>query len=92
MQRYVVFGKIVEFYFYAFFLGGSLIDCLNNQIEPETVLKVFYQAVQAVRHLHSQDKPITHRDIKVCLTFFLRAWAFGNVIFFCLIGGKFSIG
>lgn len=38
---------------------------MGSQIEPETVLKVFYQACQAVKHLHSQSMPITHRDIKV---------------------------
>ncbi|KAJ6640225.1 Cyclin-G-associated kinase [Pseudolycoriella hygida] len=45
--------------------GGSLIDCMGAQIEPETILKVFYQACQAVKHLHSQSIPITHRDIKI---------------------------
>lgn len=38
---------------------------MGAQLEPETVLKVFYQACQAVKHLHSQSMPITHRDIKV---------------------------
>lgn len=38
---------------------------MGSQLEPETVLKVFYQACQAVKHLHSQSMPITHRDIKV---------------------------
>lgn len=44
-----------------------MIDCLGSPLEPETVLKVFYQACQAVKHLHSQSMPITHRDIKVIL-------------------------
>lgn len=38
---------------------------MGSQLEPETVLKVFYQACQAVKHLHTQSMPITHRDIKV---------------------------
>lgn len=42
---------------------------MGAQLEPETVLKVFYQACQAVKHLHSQSMPITHRDIKVVLTY-----------------------
>ncbi len=50
---------------FGLFTGGSLIDCMGTQFEPETVLKVFYQACQAVKHLHSQSMPITHRDIKV---------------------------
>lgn len=46
--------------------GGSLADCLHTDIEPETVLRLFYQAAQALRHLHnSQPEPVTHRDIKI---------------------------
>lgn len=47
---------------------------MGAQLEPETVLKVFYQACQAVKHLHSQSMPITHRDIKVVLI-----WCMGYV-------------
>lgn len=43
--------------------GGSLYDCLDQQLEPPTVLKIMYQATRAVAHLHSQG--INHRDIKV---------------------------
>lgn len=43
--------------------GGSLYDCLDQQLEPTTVLKIMYQATRAVAHLHSQG--INHRDIKV---------------------------
>lgn len=46
-------------------LGGSLIDCLDHSVEPETVLKLIYQATQAVKHMHLQSVPITHLDIKV---------------------------
>ncbi|XP_053679753.1 cyclin-G-associated kinase [Anopheles nili] len=45
--------------------GGSLYDCLEQDLAPETVLRVFYQATKAVAHLHSQSKPINHRDIKI---------------------------
>lgn len=45
--------------------GGSLYDCLENDLSPETVLRVFYQACRAVAHLHTQTVPINHRDIKV---------------------------
>lgn len=34
--------------------GGSLYDCLDQQLEPPTVLKIIYQATRAVAHLHSQ--------------------------------------
>lgn len=43
--------------------GGSLFDCLDQPMEPQTVLKVIYQATKALAHLHSQN--INHRDIKV---------------------------
>lgn len=43
--------------------GGSLYDCLDQALEPQTVLKVMYQATKAVAHLHSHN--INHRDIKV---------------------------
>lgn len=45
--------------------GGSLIDCLGTHIEPEIVLKIFFQATKAVGHMHAQSPPIVHRDIKV---------------------------
>ncbi|XP_055696686.1 cyclin-G-associated kinase [Lutzomyia longipalpis] len=45
--------------------GGSLVDCLQCALDPPTVLRVFYQAARAVKHLHSQHPPITHRDIKI---------------------------
>lgn len=45
--------------------GGSLIDCMGSAIEPETVLKVIYQITKAIGHMHSQNPPITHRDIKI---------------------------
>lgn len=43
--------------------GGSLYDCLDQPMEPQTVLKIIYQATKAVAHIHSQN--INHRDIKV---------------------------
>ena len=47
--------------------GGSLVDHLQKQ-RLETfaeVLQTFYQICQGVRHLHSQNPPIIHRDIKI---------------------------
>lgn len=43
--------------------GGSLYDCLDQALEPQTVLKIVYQATKAIAHLHTQD--INHRDIKI---------------------------
>ncbi|XP_029716298.2 cyclin-G-associated kinase [Aedes albopictus] len=45
--------------------GGSLYDCLEKDLSPDTVLRVFYQASKAVAHLHTQAVPINHRDIKI---------------------------
>lgn len=44
-------------------MGGSLYDCLDQPMEPQTVLKIMYQATKAVAHLHANN--INHRDIKV---------------------------
>lgn len=46
-------------------IGGSLIDCLETAVEPETVLKIIYQATKAVSHMHAQTPSIIHRDIKI---------------------------
>ncbi|XP_075146704.1 cyclin-G-associated kinase [Haematobia irritans] len=45
--------------------GGSLIDCLGTSLDPSLILRIFYQAVKAVAHMHSQSPPIVHRDIKI---------------------------
>lgn len=45
--------------------GGSLIDYINDSLDPETVFKIFYQASQAIKHLHNQNPPVIHRDIKI---------------------------
>lgn len=50
--------------------GGSLIDCMGTSFEPDTVLKIIYQISRAIGHMHSQNPPITHRDIKVCFFLF----------------------
>ncbi len=43
-----------------------MIEALQKKIfNPEHVIKVFYSACTAVRHMHAQRPPITHRDIKV---------------------------
>lgn len=45
--------------------GGSLIDCMGTAFEPDVVLKIIYQISKAIGHMHNQNPPITHRDIKV---------------------------
>lgn len=45
--------------------GGSLIDCMGTSFEPDAILKIVYQITKAVGHMHNQNPPITHRDIKV---------------------------
>lgn len=45
--------------------GGSLIHCMGAAFEADTVLKIVYQISKAIAHMHNQNPPITHRDIKV---------------------------
>ncbi|CAB3361786.1 Hypothetical predicted protein [Cloeon dipterum] len=49
--------------------GGSLIDVLNlragNPLPPITVCQIFWQTCKAVQHMHAQQPPITHRDLKI---------------------------
>ncbi|XP_031636854.1 cyclin-G-associated kinase-like isoform X2 [Contarinia nasturtii] len=45
--------------------GGSLIDCMGTTFEPDTVLKIIYQISKGISHMHNQNPPITHRDIKI---------------------------
>nr|CAD7197017.1 unnamed protein product [Timema douglasi] len=49
-------------------LGGSLVDVLtarSTALPPDTVCTVFWQACRAVQHMHSQQKPVAHRDLKI---------------------------
>ncbi|KAK7100826.1 cyclin-G-associated kinase-like [Littorina saxatilis] len=48
--------------------GGQLVDIINAQtspMNPDLVLRVFYQTCRAVQHMHKQKPPIIHRDMKV---------------------------
>ncbi|XP_059472431.1 cyclin-G-associated kinase isoform X2 [Neocloeon triangulifer] len=49
--------------------GGSLIDVLNvragNPLPPITVCQIFWQTCKAIQHMHAQQPPITHRDLKI---------------------------
>nr|CAD7428516.1 unnamed protein product [Timema monikensis] len=48
--------------------GGSLVDVLtarSTALPPDTVCTVFWQACRAVQHMHSQQKPVAHRDLKI---------------------------
>lgn len=45
--------------------GGSLIDCMGTSFEPDAILKIVYQITKSIGHMHCQNPPITHRDIKV---------------------------
>ncbi|KAL5021014.1 hypothetical protein ScPMuIL_000169 [Solemya velum] len=47
---------------------GQLIDIINSRDSPlpcDQVLRVFYQTCRAVQHMHRQNPPIIHRDLKV---------------------------
>jgi serine/threonine protein kinase len=49
--------------------GGSLIDLLNSRIpsrlSESEIFAIFEQICEAVAHLHSQEPPIIHRDLKI---------------------------
>ena len=38
---------------------------VSVQLSPKQVLRVFFQTCLAVAHMHSQNPPIVHRDLKV---------------------------
>ena len=49
-------------------VGGQLVDLLNSlghALPCNVVLQVFYQVCRAVQHMHRQNPPIVHRDLKV---------------------------
>lgn len=71
--------------------GGALTDCLENPLEPDTILQVIYQASKAIAHMHSQNTPITHRDIKVISNEQQNVHKF-NLFFFFLQLENFLIG
>lgn len=63
---------------------GSLIDCMGTSFEPDVVLKIVYQISKAVGHMHSQNPPITHRDIKV-LTGKIDCVSYQNLFYNCFL-------
>ena len=47
---------------------GGLIDILQQKerhLSCDEVIQIFYQTSRAVQHMHRQDPPIIHRDLKV---------------------------
>uniref|UniRef100_A0A2R5LDN2 Auxilin n=1 Tax=Ornithodoros turicata TaxID=34597 RepID=A0A2R5LDN2_9ACAR len=48
--------------------GGPLVDVMQQKTTPlslEQVVKTFYQTCYAVQHMHTQNPPIIHRDLKI---------------------------
>ncbi|KAM0788072.1 hypothetical protein ACM66B_001243 [Microbotryomycetes sp. NB124-2] len=49
--------------------GGGIIDMMNqrlqNRLTESEILKIFGDTVEAVAHMHYQDPPLIHRDLKV---------------------------
>lgn len=49
--------------------GGELVKLLQERYSqpypPDKVLKMFYQMCRAVAHMHKQNPPVIHRDLKV---------------------------
>lgn len=55
----------------------------SKALEVEQVIQIFHQICQAVQHMHEQEPPIIHRDLKVenCLltaTGFIQLCDFGS--------------
>ena len=49
--------------------GGKMEDIvISCRLSPRQVLRVFYETCSAIAHMHGQDPPIIHRDIKVCVS------------------------
>ncbi|XP_076320143.1 cyclin-G-associated kinase-like isoform X1 [Tachypleus tridentatus] len=50
------------------YTGGPLVDVLKAKQGPLTcqqVVQIFYQTCRAVQHMHEQQPPIIHRDLKI---------------------------
>ncbi|KAL1459931.1 hypothetical protein WDU94_011876 [Cyamophila willieti] len=48
--------------------GGSLVDILKDRVSPlppNLVCSILWQTCQAVKHMHRQNPPIVHRDLKI---------------------------
>ncbi|GAA5855438.1 hypothetical protein JCM8547_007829 [Rhodosporidiobolus lusitaniae] len=49
--------------------GGGIIDMMNtrlqNRLTESEILKIFSDVVEAVAHMHYQNPPLIHRDLKV---------------------------
>ncbi|CAF3608260.1 unnamed protein product [Rotaria sp. Silwood1] len=48
--------------------GGRLYERVvhrKNPLEVEQVIQIYYQVCRAVKHMHEQQPPIIHRDLKV---------------------------
>jgi cyclin G-associated kinase len=48
--------------------GGSLVEILQSRtspFDPEIITQIFYQTCKALSHMHSQNPPIIHRDLKI---------------------------
>ncbi|GFG30074.1 hypothetical protein Cfor_09502 [Coptotermes formosanus] len=48
--------------------GGSLVDVLTNRSSPlpvDVICRIFWQTCRAVQHMHTQQPPVIHRDLKI---------------------------
>ncbi|XP_050499686.1 cyclin-G-associated kinase [Diabrotica virgifera virgifera] len=48
--------------------GGSLVEVLQartSAFDVDLITRIFYQTCRAVAHMHSQNPPIIHRDLKI---------------------------
>uniref|UniRef100_A0A8D8VCG1 Cyclin-G-associated kinase n=1 Tax=Cacopsylla melanoneura TaxID=428564 RepID=A0A8D8VCG1_9HEMI len=60
MHEYLILTEICT--------GGSLVDILRDRtspLPPNQVCSILWQTSQAVKHMHRQQPPIVHRDLKI---------------------------
>lgn len=50
-------------------IGGGIIDLLNkrlrDRLREEEILSIFVDVCEAVAEMHSLERPLLHRDLKV---------------------------
>lgn len=63
-------ARILGFLSLSIHIGGQLSDYLptphqDRPLPPSAVIQIMHQTCRAVQHMHSQNPPIMHRDLKI---------------------------
>ena len=89
--------RVVSFrWIFPFLSDGTLVDLVSPKsivLSPEIVCKLFYQVCLAVKHLHQQNPPVIHRDLKVSPEpISLSVRVFVPTLVFVIAVGEFLVG